>query len=223
MDKLILADIQALAASVDYGGSGFLQPASAALGLSAAFFLSNLNLWQGAGYSLTEAEIDDIQAMIAQLENDLTDTGDMYPLDMVKVSRTAPQAIPHFTDVEVVFDDEIYDPQGMHSNVVLPQRINVVTDGLYLITACIEWEGSSIGGRMMRIWRLGPSGTVKLAQSYLVADPGGNIFYQNLAAHDNAVVGDYYLLQVRQLSGITLDLLDGYQFPWFAAVRIAGS
>ncbi|MEE9580990.1 MAG: hypothetical protein V3V74_06730, partial [Nitrosomonadaceae bacterium] len=62
-----------------------MQPSSAVLGLSAALFLSDLRIWRGAGYKLTDDEIDDIQAMIAQLENDLMMTGVDNPVDNIKV------------------------------------------------------------------------------------------------------------------------------------------
>lgn len=71
LDKLTLADIQALGASGDYGGTRLLTANSAALAFSAALFLDNLKLWKGASYFLTDDEIDTIQEMIAQMENDI--------------------------------------------------------------------------------------------------------------------------------------------------------
>lgn len=223
MDKLILADIQALAASIDYGGSGFLQPASAALGLSAALFLSNLDLWQGASYSLTDAEIDDIQAMIAQLEDDLIETGDMYPIDMCKVTRSANYTVPHFTDWTVAFTDSIYDPQGMHNPVVQNSRITPVNAGLHIISGAIQWDGNSIGYRIMRIWRYRAPDWTYISYRSDYPNIGVNSYIQTLTFQDLAELGDYYIMTVQQTSGIGLDVVANTSFPTFAAVRVPGS
>jgi hypothetical protein len=66
--SLDLADIQALAASGAYGGHRLLSGATAALVLCSGVWLSELDNWQGADIELTQAEIDDIQAIVAELE-----------------------------------------------------------------------------------------------------------------------------------------------------------
>lgn len=221
MDKLVLTNIQALAASVDYGGRGFLQSSSAALGLSAALFLSNLSLWQGAGYSLTEAEIDDIQAMIAQLENDLMETGDMYPVDKVQVTNSIDQDIATSTLSNLFFDTEIYDPQGMHSTVVNTNRINVLNDGLHLINVNIQWESNNIGYRQLYLYRydLALATLVLIAQD---ARPSSSVLWRVfsfVATQDEAKEGDYYQLLVYQTSGVDLAVEAVTYSPMFSVVR----
>lgn len=220
MDKLNLANIQALAASVDYGGSGFLQPASAALGLSAALFLSNLSLWQGASYSLTDAEIDDIQAMIAQLEEDLTNTGGMYPMNKCKVSIIAPQSVPNGTSHSILWNEEIYDENAMHSVVSNTNRINVLSAGLHLIVCNVIWDVSALGRREVRLYRTRGAGNTQIARDSLI-DPGLSVSpTQLLVSHDVAEVGDYYQLTCTQTSGGILDLIEFSDLPFFAVVQL---
>lgn len=220
MDKLVLANIQALAASVDYGGSGSLEPASAALGLSAALFLSNLDLWQGAGYSLTEAEIDDIQAMIAQLENDLIETGVMYPMDMVRLTTSANITVPTATNTSWDFDVEIYDPEDMHSLAVQPPRITPVNAGLTIFQGGILWAANAVGSRELKLWRVRAAVSTLLGYASVAPVSAAISIYQLVNVQDNAELGDYYYLQAKQSSGANLDILQTHEFPVFAAVRV---
>lgn len=69
MAKCLNLDIlQALAASGAYGGFRDLSPETAVTILSAGVWLSNLTNWQGVGDELTPLEIDEIEALVAELE-----------------------------------------------------------------------------------------------------------------------------------------------------------
>ncbi len=96
MDKLFdLPTIQSLAASGAYSGERTLSDSAAVLLLCAAAYLSNTELWQGAGYELTDSEIDTIKAMVADATDELLtdsegDVGDYVKLDeSVHTSDTA--------------------------------------------------------------------------------------------------------------------------------------
>ena len=69
--RLDLAELQALITLGGYGGTGTISASTVVLGLSAALFLSDLNLWHQLGETLSDADIDDIREMIAGLESDL--------------------------------------------------------------------------------------------------------------------------------------------------------
>lgn len=79
-----------LAASGAYSGGYELTDETAATILCVAVWLSNINNWDGAGYDLTLDEIDQIRALVAQLENDITQeaegVGDYKLLDQVSAN-----------------------------------------------------------------------------------------------------------------------------------------
>lgn len=51
-----------------------------------------------------------------------------------RITSTASQSIPDATTTTVVFDDEQWDNDGMHSNVTNNSRITIVTAGIYVVT-----------------------------------------------------------------------------------------
>ncbi len=207
---------------MDYGGSGFLQPASAALGLSAALFLSNLDLWQGAGYQLTDVEIDDIKAMIAQLEEDLTNTGDMYPMDKVQATNSAAIAIPSAVMTDIYLDSNNYDPEDMHPLAGDQSRIYVKNDGLHLVSAHVTWDVFNVGLREIRLYKYFPYAPwYKLLVDVTDYQPGAGGYTKQLAmVQDEAVVTDTYRLLVYQNSGVPLHLRNGSRPIIFSVVRL---
>ena len=220
MDRLNLANIQALGASSDYGGRGFLQPQSAALGLSAAHFLSDLSLWQGAGYTLTDGEIDDIQSIIADLENDLITTGDMYLMDNCRISRLTNQTVVDDTGTWLGFDREVYDLNDMHDNVVNNERITIQNAGLHLITATINWAGNGIGRRDLSIYRYRAPSFVVVGFHSEYMSHASYTPTQIVTSQDMSEIGDYYALRVKQTSGGNLDILQNWDLPLFAVAEI---
>ena len=222
MDELVLADIQALAASIDYGGRGYVQPSSAALGLSAALFLSDLTVWRGAGYKLTDGEIDDIEAMIAQLEEDLMLTGDMYAMDKVSLTTSADIDIPTATETTIHWDVDVYDPESMHGVGANDYRINVVRDGLHLINVNIVFSFGTPGYRTVALRKYGyPGPANRLIRGSTVQGVGGTTEIGiEINAQDEAVVGEYYYVRVYQTATGTLQLKQRDSSPFFSVVRL---
>ncbi len=222
MDELVLADIQTLATSPDYGGRGLIQPSTAVLGLSAALFLSDLSIWQGAGYELTDAEIDDIQAMIAQLEEDLMLTGDMYAMDKCKVTMAAAQVIPDGVVTALLWDVEVYDPEGMHSTTSNTQKINVLRDGLHLVDVQVEWAASAVGNRSVTVskYDFGLGAWVSIGRHFIQTPNASSPVVENFSLQDDAVEGDAYRVLVAQYSGGDLDASQGTTSPYFSVARL---
>lgn len=69
------------------------------------------------------------------------------------VGRTATQTIPDATDTAVAFTFETYDVGGFHDTGANTSRLTIPAggDGLYLITAHIEWEANVTGNRQLWI------------------------------------------------------------------------
>lgn len=71
-NTLSLPTLKALAdATADYGGGRLLEPLSAVTILSFAAFLSQRQFWTGEGLELTLSELDEIDALIGTLVNDV--------------------------------------------------------------------------------------------------------------------------------------------------------
>jgi len=173
-------------------------------------------------YELTDAEIDDIEAMVAQLEYDLMVTDEMYPTDRARITRVAAQTIPAATDTAIFFDAEDYDPQGMHDNVTDNQRIYVVNDGLHLIDANLICDGAVIGYRYLKLRKF--RSVPAFFQTYNIQYQSNlNLFAGNslsLTFQDEAVVGDFYELRVYQTSGYPMDVVKNDWSPYFSVVRL---
>jgi len=70
--KLLLAELEAMAANGGYAGMVALSNFSAVMLLSASRgWLENLYNWQGVGYELSDAEIDTIKAYVAEMEREI--------------------------------------------------------------------------------------------------------------------------------------------------------
>lgn len=221
MDKLILADIQALAASPDYGGQGLITSASAALGLSAAAFLSNLDLWQGAGYELTQGEVDDIEAMIAQLENDLMLAGDMYPQYRCRLTWADHYILANDTYEYVEWPQEVYDPENMYDYAVHPNWVTAPVAGLYEIDLVFAWGYYSLGIRRVFLakWPLG-EGVTYIAEDIDQNPKNTSQCYTFTHWTDIAGAGDRYMAVVYQNSGGPITMVAGPRSPFFSMFKV---
>jgi len=222
MDKLVLADLQALAASPDYAGNTLLAASSAVLGLSAALFLSDLTLWQGMGHSLTQGEIDDIQAMIAQLENDLMTTTEDTSMYKVKVTNSGSIPVLPSTFTTLNFDTEIYDPDGMHSIITGTERINILEDGYYLFNGNVEWQVNVVGYRFVYVQKVFNSGdpTIITHRTYAAPMLGTGNCSQIVSFQDHALTGDFYRLFAYQTASLTLNIVRNDASPIWSATGI---
>lgn len=86
--SLDLAQITALADSGAYGGNRVLSPTSSATILCAGVWLSDLGNWQGAGYDLTEEEIDEIEELVAELQFEIMTEGEAAVSSYTKIAET---------------------------------------------------------------------------------------------------------------------------------------
>ena len=86
--SLDLTNINALAASGAYGGNRSLCATSAVTVLCSALWMSNLDNWQGAGSELTEDEIDEIEALVAELQYETMTDEEEAMGDLIKIAET---------------------------------------------------------------------------------------------------------------------------------------
>ena len=65
-----------------------------------------------------------------------------------RVRRTTGQSIPDSTTTAIAFTTETWKTvASMHSNSVNNSRLTAPIDGVYLITASVLWQGSTVGRR----------------------------------------------------------------------------
>ncbi len=219
---LNLPALQALIALGGYGGRAGIAPSSAVLGLSAALFLRGSTIWQGAGDTLTDEEIDDIDLMIAQLEYDLMVTDEMYPSDRCKISQAVGQNIPASTSTNLLWDVVEYDPQDMFSGGAGTRFITCVNDGLHLVSFNIAWTPNVVGYRKIDV-RKNPEiggGSFLIASHAFCPIVGTGLAIHNLEFQDYGLEGDTYSLRAYQSSPLALRILTANYSPFFSVVRL---
>lgn len=99
--SLDLANINALADSGAYGGNRSLSPTTAATILCSALWMSDPENWQGAGYELTVDEIDEIEALVAELQYETMTEEEGTVGNFIKIAETIVTA----DSAEVYVDD----------------------------------------------------------------------------------------------------------------------
>lgn len=107
---LSLPTIQALADDTPYGGTRVLDSLSAATILSAANWLSDFGNWEGAGSELTTDEMDEIDALVGELVNDVLVGGTPEVGNFVKIDEvvyTADVNYPTITDMDTTDYDRL--------------------------------------------------------------------------------------------------------------------
>lgn len=167
MVRLILADIEDLAASGAYGGLRVISPKTSATVLSSAVWLRQLFNWIGAGYDLTEDEMDTIDELVSQLENDL----------MVGIPG---QIITNMSKVNT--PGTLYCNGQRYNRVDYPELYAVLPDALIVSVDVFEvpqmnsrfWRGDTVPNPQGSI---GGQNSVELLEKHLPAitavNPGG--------------------------------------------------
>lgn len=111
------------------------------------------------------------------------------------------------TWTSVTFDTELFDNFGMHDNLTNNTRLVCQEQGVYLITANVGWNASSVGYRAARIMR---NGVTVWATNHALPHSGAAAFGQpTLVAMRSMAVGEYVELQLQQTSGVALGLQTG--------------
>jgi len=111
VSKLVLAEIEALAAGGAYAGTYTLSDETVALVLSWLALLFHWN-WEGASYSLSPAETDTIDNMVAEALTELMETVEVNGMELGMIIAFAGDTIPDgwlFCDGATYTTDEYPD------------------------------------------------------------------------------------------------------------------
>lgn len=124
-----------------------------------------------------------------------------------RVRNSTSPSISNGTDTQLTFDTELFDTDNMHDTVTNTGRITVKTPGIYVITANINWNTSSVGSRTIRLKVNGTSFiAIQEAKAEDEAVLGNG---QVVTSIWQANVGDYFEVWVRQNSGGALSIQNG--------------
>lgn len=137
------------------------------------------------------------------------------------VQRSTNQSIPSGIPTVVSFNTEHYDTYDLWS-IFLPTRFRVINaKGLYLVTACVQWEPDGNGFR--RIFFRKDGLTIIGAANQMAVTSGGDQTEQSLTVQWRVdTIPAYVELFVEQNSGGNLNILNNSVFsPAMTIVRIA--
>lgn len=134
------------------------------------------------------------------------------------VYRSVVQTIPSGPTQLVGFNLERWDTDSMHDNVTNNTRVTMNTAGVYVLSASVKWEGNASNDRRIE-FRINGS---DLICSDEVAIQQADDFNQSIATIWKFAAGDYVELQVKQNSGVDLDILTEYAVsPELRVARVA--
>ena len=137
-----------------------------------------------------------------------------------RITRTVSQGILNDDETPLNFNSERYDTAGMHSNSTNLSRLTAPVDGIYLVTAQVQWDVNGFGNRTLAIRR---NGTVALARDR--RQPGTdpvNAPAVNLSTVASLDAGDFVEAEVFQDSGGNLSVLRiGEESPEFSMTWLA--
>jgi len=136
-----------------------------------------------------------------------------------KVYRGAAQAIPNNTFTNLLWTDESFDPNAMHSTTTNTDRLTIPTGmgGLWVASACIRFAGNATGAREI-IVSANTAGNSTYINTPFTMSANVAAFSLSLVAQMSA--GDYFYMYVSQNSGGNLNVEAGAGVSWFAAHRI---
>lgn len=137
-----------------------------------------------------------------------------------RVTRSFNQGIPNDDEVVLNFNSERYDTAGMHSNSANLSRLTAPVDGIYLVTAQVQWDVNGFGQRTLGLER---NGVVALARDRRV--PGTDPVDApavTLTTVASLEAGDFVEAEVFQNSGGNLSVLRiGEESPEFTMTWLA--
>ncbi|MBA7547101.1 hypothetical protein ES705_39503 [subsurface metagenome] len=133
-----------------------------------------------------------------------------------KLWRTAAQSIPDGSITNVIFDQEIYDTDGMHSTITNPERITIKTAGIYIVTLYGYFDSNPVGCRRAYIYRNG-----FIVHQYRKSADLAQRTFANIVTIVNCPLNVYLTARVYQDSGAPLDLMRSSTYsPIFATQKI---
>lgn len=125
----------------------------------------------------------------------------------------------------LMFDTEYADPSGMHSTVTNPDRINILSNGLYEVKGYTYWAGNNAATDdiyLSLFWiDVSTATTSNVCISTVI--PKGTAATLLVSRILPMEAGDYVLLQYANISGVNLAITGATNqlSPWFSVVKLS--
>lgn len=123
----------------------------------------------------------------------------------VRAYNTATQSISNTTETRVLFNNEHWDTDGIHSTSVSTGALTVPIPGMWLVGAQVQWEANATGGRDVRVYH-SPTGKI-VAYATIPAPSASYNPGMNVSAIMSCAANDVFELFVYQDSGGALNIL----------------
>ena len=134
------------------------------------------------------------------------------------VTRNSNQLLQSNIPTAVAFNSEQFDTGAIHENLANNIRLTVRVDGIYAITARVEFASNPNGNRRIFVSRESAFGdTVTIA----AAEGGGGTTHLQAATQARLEAGQALWLGTRQTSGSNLDLIAAEDTPEFSMTWLA--
>lgn len=145
---------------------------------------------------------------------------DLPASSRARVYNSVDQSVAHNTDATPTFDTESFDNASWHSTVSNTGRLTAPSAGAVLLHGMVRWSGNATGYRQLELVKNGAS--IVASRKENVA--GTDDFTQEIWLLQDAAAADYWTLQVKQNSGVALNLLtSGGAYTFFDAVMLQGT
>lgn len=132
-----------------------------------------------------------------------------------RVYQTASQTVTAVSTEDITWDAESFDTDGMHSTSSDTDRIVIVTPGLYMFNAVINWTNPGAGAYTMKIKKNGAS-IAEMEKSI----NGTSDETLQLTVLSVAVATDYYEVEVTNLTLGSESVRGGSEQSYFEAVLL---
>ena len=134
-----------------------------------------------------------------------------------KVFANVATEVTDLTITGINFDQEQYDSDNLHDNVVNNQRITIPSDGRYLLLGQGSYQQNGDGSRDLGIVK---NGDLTIGVANEMNTNAGQSSLVQAHAIVQLVAGDYVGLYAEQSSGITLNTETGAHSTWFAVEKM---
>lgn len=118
------------------------------------------------------------------------------------------QSVGSASGTNLTWDTDVYDTDSYHDPMSHADRITVPANGYYLFSATVYWDPNATANRRLRI--LDSSGNPVVSSEILAPGAGfGEGCSQNVSCVRQAAANAWFVVEVYQDSGSTLDALCG--------------
>jgi hypothetical protein len=158
----------------------------------------------------------------SELTNGSLGTGELsHSIPATRVTHSSAQSIPDFPPgATLAFDTERYDTANMHNNATNNSRLTAPVNGIYAVTAEVDWTPDATGTRELTLMKNGSTFIADDDRDGISVVLGGQS--QSVTAQVRLVAGDFVEVGVLQTSGGSLNVMSaGETSPEFSLTWLA--